>query len=66
MHYCSAIIKRIKTIGLVHYTDEESGLLHFIGKLFALTLLPPHLIPEFYHWIMANKINHMMAAHPLF
>jgi hypothetical protein len=67
MHYCSAIIKKIKAIGLgPYYTEEESGLRHFIGKLFALAFLPPQLIPEVYNWIMANKINHTMAAHPCF
>ena len=67
MHYCSAIIKKLKSIGLgTFYTNEESGLRHFIGKLFALAFLPAHLISEVYDWIKANKVSPPMAAHHLF
>ena len=67
MHYCSAIIKKLKSIGLgPFYTNEDSGLRHFITKLFALAFLPAQLIPEVYAWIKDNKVIAEMAAHHLF
>eukprot|EP01035_Chromulina_nebulosa_P023694 gene23694-30729_t len=67
MHYCSAIIKKLKSIGLGPlYMNHQSGLMHFVRKLFALAFLPLHLVIVVYNWIKANKVIPAMSAHHLF
>jgi len=49
MHYCSAVIKHIKAVGLGSiYMTTESGLMEVVRKLFALAFLPTRLIQGVY------------------
>jgi len=63
MHFCSSLIKNIKTIGLsVAYSIESSGLRHVVAKLFALPFLPFELMRPVYDYIVANKMNRFMLV----
>ena len=49
MHYCSAIIKHIKDLGLAaYYKNEATKLKRFITQLFALAFLPATFIIPVY------------------
>ena len=49
MHYCSAIIKHIKDLGLgTVYKDANYRLKPFIAKLFAIAFLPAAMIVQVY------------------
>lgn len=65
MHYCSSIIKKIKSLGMAgDYTNEDSGLKHFISKLFALAFLPANLIVPVYMYIKVHKMATAMREYP--
>jgi hypothetical protein len=55
MHYCSAIIKNVKHVGLTTaYKTEVSGLRKFISQLFALAFAPPEMISAVYYEIKSQ------------
>ena len=63
MHFCSALIANIKTLGLsVAYATEASGLRHLVTKLFALAFLPADHIQEVFEYIVAEKQSDGMRA----
>ena len=67
MHYCSAILKNVKALGLTGaYMDEDTGLRRFICKIFAMAFLPAELIIPLYEWIKINKIPETMIANQQF
>ena len=46
------------------YTNEDSGLKHFISKLFALAFLPANLIVPVYMYIKVHKMATAMREYP--
>ena len=51
-HYCSAIFKKMKELGLgPAYQNEDSGWRFIMSLLFALAFLPADLIPSMYAYI---------------
>lgn len=64
MHYCSAIIKHVKHVGLTSaYKLEASGLRKFISQLFSLAFAPPEMIPAIY-FEMKSQLDPDMLLHP--
>lgn len=65
MHYCSAIIKQVKKLGMAsHYTNPLTGLQTIIGLLFAVVFLPYDRIVPVYRYIKDNHIAPSMLAYP--
>ena len=62
MHYCSAIIKHIKDLGLAaFYRNDDTKLKQFIAKLFALAFLPAAFIIPVYQALKDQLGPHMKA-----
>ena len=58
MHYCSALMKALIGFGMkVDFMHEDSGLRHYIGKLFALAFAPADSIRDLYWWMKENKVS---------
>jgi hypothetical protein len=63
MHYCSAIIKHVKHVGLTTaYKIEDTGLRKFISQLFALAFAPPQMISAVYFEIKRQLDINMQAC----
>jgi len=63
MHYCSALVKKMKSLGLAAaYSDESSGLGRFVNKLFALSFLPPDAVTDMFIWIINNKLPFLVTS----
>jgi hypothetical protein len=57
MHYCSAIVKNMKSFGLASvYTDETTGFRHFIAKIFALAFMPPDAVTDVLNYLLLHKL----------
>lgn len=62
MHYCSAIIKHIKDLGLAAvYKDADYKLQPFIAMLFAIAFLPATIIVQVYIAIKDQLLPAMKA-----
>jgi hypothetical protein len=64
MHYCSAIIKHVRSLGLTNdHSNDATGLQNLCGLLFALAFLPTQMIVPVYYFIKENVIAPAMLAH---
>lgn len=64
MHYCSAIIKKIKELGLgpVYSTEASQFRALLVQKLFAMAFLPADLIVATYEYMTATVLPPAMMA----
>jgi hypothetical protein len=64
MHYCSSLMKAIVFFGMKgDYIDEDSGIKHFVSKLFALPFAPPAAIRDVYAWMKLHKVSPLLRAY---
>jgi hypothetical protein len=67
MHYCSAVLKHVKKVGLGRmYELAESGLRRLIRQLFALAFLPCHLMKDVYAIVKNEECIPEMLANTAF
>lgn len=65
MHYCSALIHALGTLGMkTSYTREATGLKNFVNLLFALAFAPPDAIVLLYRYILDNEVGQVLGAIP--